>query len=90
MVLPNLAPTLGVLATFFFIWTWNEFLLPLVLVISNDSQTVSLALGALRGQFTIDPTTTAAASLLGILPTVLFFLFFQRTLTQGLVVGAVK
>jgi len=90
VVTPLLRPTLMVLATFFFIWTWNEFLLPLVLLISNDNQTVSVAMGTLNTQYTSDPTTTAAASLLGLAPTVLFFLFFQRTLTRGIAVGAVK
>ncbi|HVY21135.1 MAG TPA: carbohydrate ABC transporter permease [Bauldia sp.] len=90
VVTPIIAPTLAVLATFFFIWTWNEFLLPLVLLVSNDNQTVSVAMGVLSGQYVSDPTTTAAAALLGLAPTVIFFLIFQRTLTRGVVVGAVK
>jgi raffinose/stachyose/melibiose transport system permease protein len=90
IVVPILRPTLAVLATFFFIWTWNEFLLPLVLLVSNDNQTVSVAMGVLTGQYVSDPTTTAAAALLGMSPTVIFFLIFQRTLTRGVVVGAIK
>ena len=90
VVVPVLRPTLAVLATFFFIWTWNEFLLPLVLLVSNDTQTVSVAMGVLSGQFVSDETAKAAASLLGMAPTVIFFLIFQRTLTRGVVVGAVK
>jgi len=90
IVIPTLRPTLTVLATFFFIWTWNEFLLPLVLLISNDNQNVSIALGTLHGQYTSEPTTTAAAALLGIVPTVIFFLVFQRTLMRGVTVGAIK
>jgi raffinose/stachyose/melibiose transport system permease protein len=90
VVVPVLRPTLAVLATFFFIWTWNEFLLPLILLVSNDTQTVSVAMGVLSGQFVSDETAKAAASLLGMAPTVIFFLIFQRTLTRGVVVGAVK
>ena len=90
IVVPILRPTLSVLAIFFFIWTWNEFLLPLVLLVSNDNQTVSVAMGVLHGQYVSDPTAVAAASLLGIAPTVLFFLVFQRTLTRGVTVGALK
>ncbi len=90
VVVPVLRPTLMVLATFFFIWTWNEFLIPLVLLISNNNQTVSVAMGLLQGQNTSDPVLIAAASLLGILPTIIFFLIFQRTLTKGVVVGAIK
>ena len=90
IVVPVLRPTLAVLGTFFFIWTWNEFLLPLVLLISNDNQTVSVAMGVLNGQFVSSPTSTAAAALLGMAPTVIFFLIFQRTLTRGVTVGAIK
>jgi raffinose/stachyose/melibiose transport system permease protein len=90
VVVPILRPTLAVLATFFFIWTWNEFLLPLILLVSNDNQTVSVARGVLNGQYVSDPTTTAAAALLGMSPTIVFFLIFQRTLTRGVVVGAIK
>ena len=90
IIVPVLSPTLAVLATFFFIWTWNEFLLPLVLLVSNSNQTVAVSMGVLNGQYVQTPTTTAAAALLGIAPTLLFFLIFQRTLTRGIVVGAVK
>ena len=90
VVVPVLRPTLMVVGTFFFIWTWNEFLVPLVMLVSNDHQTVSVAMGLTRGQNISDPVLQAAASLLGIAPTVIFFLIFQRTLTRGIVVGAVK
>jgi raffinose/stachyose/melibiose transport system permease protein len=90
VVVPVLRPTLMVLGTFFFIWTWNEFLIPLVMLVSNNNQTVSVAMGLTRGQNMADPTLQAAAALLGIAPTVVFFLILQRTLTRGVAVGAVK
>ncbi|WP_225844801.1 carbohydrate ABC transporter permease [Streptomyces sp. HPF1205] len=90
IVVPMSRSTLGVLLVFFFIWTWNEFLLPLVMLISNDNQTVSVALGVLQGQRLMDATMTNAAALLGVLPALVFFLLFQRTLTRGIAVGAVK
>lgn len=90
VLVPVLRPTLMVIATFFFIWTWNEFLIPLVFLVSNNHQTVSVAMGLTRGQNLADPVLQAAASLMGITPTVIFFLIFQRTLTRGVVVGAVK
>ncbi|QND47936.1 carbohydrate ABC transporter permease [Rhizobium lusitanum] len=90
VIVPVLRPTLAVLATFFFIWTWNEFLIPLVFLVSNNNQTVSVAMGVLSGANTQDPTAVAAASLLGVTPTVIFFLIFQRTLTRGVAAGAVK
>ncbi|GII79890.1 ABC transporter permease [Sphaerisporangium rufum] len=90
IVVPISRPTLSVLAIFFFIWTWNEFFLPLIFLISNDNQTVPVALGVLQGERLMDATTSSASALLGILPAVAFFLIFQRTLTRGVTVGAVK
>ncbi|MBG0561035.1 carbohydrate ABC transporter permease [Actinoplanes aureus] len=90
VVVPVSMPTLGVLFTFFFIWTWNEFFLPLIFLISNDNQTVPVALGVLQGDRMMDATTTSASALIGILPAMLFFLIFQRTLTRGIAAGAIK
>ena len=90
VVVPMSWPTLSVLLVFFFIWTWNEFFIPLVMLISNENQTVPVALGVLQGQRLMDATTQSASALLGILPAVVFFLIFQRTLTRGIAVGAVK
>lgn len=90
VVVPVSRPTLVVLLTFFFIWTWNEFLLPLVFLVSNENQTVPVALGVAQGEHIVDVTMQAASGLLGILPAVVFFLIFQRTLTRGVTVGAVK
>ncbi|MET7397464.1 carbohydrate ABC transporter permease [Dactylosporangium sp. NPDC005572] len=90
VVVPVSRPTLGVLFTFFFVWTWNELFIPLIFLISNEHQTVPVALGVLQGERMMDATTTSASALLGIAPAVLFFLVFQRTLTRGVMAGAVK
>ena len=90
IVVPISRPTIIVLLVFYFIWTWNEFLIPLVMLISNDNQTVSVALGVLQGQRLMDATMSSASALLGIIPTLVFFLIFQRTLSRGLTVGAIK
>ncbi|NVI90640.1 carbohydrate ABC transporter permease [Actinomadura sp. BRA 177] len=90
VVVPVVRPTLSVLLVFFFVWTWNEFLIPMTFLISNENRTVSVALGVLHGQKLMDTTMSSAASLLGLLPTVVFFLIFQRTLSRGLTAGAIK
>jgi raffinose/stachyose/melibiose transport system permease protein len=90
VVVPLSWPTLSVLLVFFFIWTWNEFFIPMIMLISNDNQTVPVALGVLQGQRLMDATAQSASALLGIVPAVVFFLIFQRTLTRGIAVGAVK
>jgi raffinose/stachyose/melibiose transport system permease protein len=90
VVLPVVRPTLAVLLIFFFIWTWNEFFIPLVMLVDNSTQTVPVALASLQGDRLMDAPTTNAGALISLLPTVLFFFLFQRTLTRGVTAGAVK
>jgi len=90
VIVPISRPTLAVLVIFFFIWTWNEFLIPLTFLVSNANQTVPVAIAVLQGDRLMDVTTTSASALLGLIPTLVFFLIFQRTLTRGITAGAVK
>ncbi|WP_062300156.1 carbohydrate ABC transporter permease [Demequina maris] len=90
VIVPIVRPTLSVLMVFFFIWTWNEFLLPLAFLNTSDSLTVPLLLEQLNGERQTDTTTLIAGTLISIIPTIIFFLIFQRTLTRGITAGAVK
>ncbi|OZG64342.1 carbohydrate ABC transporter permease [Bifidobacterium eulemuris] len=90
VVLPISWPTISVLFVFFFVWTWNEYMIPMAFLMSDDVQTIPLALATLQGQHTMDATTLASASLLSIVPTIIFFIIFQRKLSQGITAGAVK
>jgi raffinose/stachyose/melibiose transport system permease protein len=90
VVFPITRPTLTVLVIFFFIWTWNEFFIPLVMLISNKTQTVPVALATLQGDRIMDAPTTNAGALISLIPCVIFFLIFQRTLTRGIMAGAEK
>ncbi|WP_037913903.1 carbohydrate ABC transporter permease [Actinacidiphila yeochonensis] len=90
IVVPVSRPTIGVMLTLFFIWTWNEFFIPMVLLPSSANQTVSVSIATTQGQHMVDITMQAASSMLAVIPAVIFFLLFQRTLTRGVAVGAVK
>ncbi len=83
-------PALGLLMVFYFIWTFNEFFLPLIFLVSNANQTIPIAVTLFQGQYTGYATMQSACALLGILPCLVFFLIFQRTLTRGLVTGGIK
>jgi len=90
VVFPVVRPTLSVLMIFFFIWTWNEFFIPLVMLTTNDTQTIPVALASLQGDRMMDAPTTNAGALVSLVPAVIFFLLFQRTLTRGVTAGSVK
>ncbi len=90
IVMPLSLPTLSVLFVFFFIWSYNEFLLPLIFLTSNKNQTVVLAIALTRGKYGESVTTQSAVALLGIVPCIIFFILFQRNLTKGLIAGSIK
>jgi raffinose/stachyose/melibiose transport system permease protein len=92
ILVPIALPAIGTLATLLFLFTWNEFLLPLVLVPDNKAaQTVPLALSFFAGnRRNSQPEVTAAAAVLVALPILVMYVVLQRRLIQGIVSGAVK
>ena len=82
--------SLSVLFAFFFICTWNDFFRPLILLISSRNYTVPVAMALARGEYNVVITLQSATALLGILPCIIFFLLFQRTLTRGITAGSLK
>lgn len=89
---PLVLPAALTLAALLFLFTWNEFLLALVLVPRNqDAQTAPLALSLVAGnRRTGDPAVNAAAALIVALPVLVAFGFLQRRFIQGLTAGSVK
>ncbi|KLD32975.1 sugar ABC transporter permease, partial [Xanthomonas perforans] len=73
-----------------FIWTWNQFLLPVVLIADPLQCTVAGALTFFQGQYSLSIPLLNAGALIIITPAVLLFLVFQRQFIRALVQGAVK
>ena len=87
---PLARPAIMSLAILLFLWTWNQFLLPVVLVQDPMQRTMAGALGAFQGQWGTDVPLLCAGSLLILTPTVVIFLLFQRQFVAALMQGAVK
>ena len=89
---PISLPAIATLATLLFLYTWNEFLMALVLVPQNpEVQTVPLALSFFTGATrNFDPSVTAAAAVLVALPVIIVYVIFQRRFITGIAAGAVK
>jgi raffinose/stachyose/melibiose transport system permease protein len=88
--LPLSMPALSSLAILLFLWTWNQFLLAVVLVDDPTKRTMAGALGAFQGQYGTDIPLLCAGSLLILTPTLIVFLIFQRKFVSALLQGAVK
>lgn len=90
IILPMCKPALGVIGVFGFTMIWDQYLLPLLVATDSSSYTLPLALRTLRIDPAVTPGVVMAASLLALLPSVIVFLFFQRSFVSGLSSGALK
>jgi raffinose/stachyose/melibiose transport system permease protein len=89
ILFPLSRPALYSLTVLLFMWTWNEFLLVLVLV-TGDMRTLPVGLAMLRGQYSSNVAIQSAAAMIISLPVILVYFFFQRSFIQGMTSGAFK
>ena len=84
VVLPLSGPLVAVLVIFTFMWRWNEFVWPLILLTDSDSYTLPVGLQFLIQQFGNDFGPLLAMSFLSILPMLAVFAVFQRYFVEGI------
>jgi raffinose/stachyose/melibiose transport system permease protein len=90
ILLPLARPQMLTLAVLFFVWNWNDFLLPLVMLSGSALQTAPISLVYFQGQHTTNYTYLAAGALIVIAPVVLIYVGLQRSFARGVLAGAVK
>ncbi len=90
ILVPVGRPAITTMVVITFMWTWNEFLLALVMVSSDERRTVPLGLAFFQGQHRSDVSLLAAAAVLVALPVVLVYLALQRRFIEGMLSGALK
>jgi raffinose/stachyose/melibiose transport system permease protein len=91
VLLPQAWPAITTMIVLVFMWTWNEFLLALVMIQSDSLRTAPLGLALFAGANRYsDPTLTAAAAVLVALPIVVVYVFLQRSFIRGMFAGSVK
>ena len=90
VIFPISGPGIAVGAIFVFINSYNEFVVPLFLRSDAKKDPLTLVVYSLLSDTTIRWHIMAAASLIGIIPPVVIFTFFQKYIIQGVTSGAVK
>ena len=89
MVPPSL-PSIATVMVLMFMWTWNEFLIPLVMSPGGQWRTAPLGLAIFKGQYTADHALLAAAGVIIAAPIIVVFLALQRYFINGMLEGAAK
>ncbi|GAB3121488.1 carbohydrate ABC transporter permease [Glaciibacter psychrotolerans] len=90
IVLRLLAPAMVTIFLFIFVATWNNFLLPLLMVSTPELKPVTLGLFGMISYFSPDKGAVMLGALLGVIPLIILFFSLQRFLRSGLAAGAVK
>ena len=90
IIFPVLKPTTATVAILSFMWTWNDFTMPLVLLSDPEQQTLQLAQYVFKSQFSVDYNHAFASYILVLLPVLVIYIFAQRWIMNGVVAGAVK
>lgn len=90
ILFPLAKPATTTLVVLIFIWTWNEFLLALVMIQSESMRTLPVGLAFFQGRFSADLSLMAAGAIIVALPTILIYVIFQRFFIRGMLGGAIK
>jgi raffinose/stachyose/melibiose transport system permease protein len=90
VLVPMGRPAITTMVVLVFMWTWNEFLIPLVMATDENLRTAPLGLAFFQGRYTSGTALLAAGATLVALPVVVVYLILQRHFIRGMVEGAVK
>ena len=90
IIVPLSKPVIATIAIFSFMWRWNDYLWPLIVITNNKYQTVQQALANFVGQLQINWSDLLAMTTVSIIPVIIVFLVFQRFFMAGITAGSVK
>jgi len=90
VILPLCKPAIATVSLFSIIWTWNDFLGPLVYLTDESKYTLALGLQQFQGQYSTEWSLVMAVATLMVLPVIVLFFFAQKTFIQGITVTGLK
>lgn len=88
--LPQAKPAIGIIAVYSFMWTWNDFLMPLIYLKDLRKFTFAVGLSFFQGAYQTYWHLLMAATVIAILPCIVVFMVAQKAFIQGIVVSGVK
>ncbi|WP_374121353.1 carbohydrate ABC transporter permease [Paenibacillus sp. LHD-117] len=90
IIFPLLLPITVTIAILDFLWIWNDFLLPLLMLTDMEKYTLILSTNTLFGEYNKEWSLILAALVLTAIPVLIIFAIFQRFIMAGIAEGAVK
>lgn len=90
IAMPSVKGTLAVVAIFAFVFAWDDFLWPLVILKDPDNFTLTVGIQFLSGTFTANQRVIAAGTMIAVIPLLVLFLSLQRWFFRGVGEGGLK
>ena len=90
IALPTMKPALAAVGIFLFMFQWNNFMWPLVVLPSDEMQTLPVALADLVGLTNVDYGQVMLGAAISVVPVIIVFLLMQRHFISGILGGSVK
>ncbi len=90
IIVPLSTPALSSLLVLSFMWSWNEFILPQVLIRDDTMRTLPQGLSFFQGTYVQDVPLMMSGATISFIPVVIIYLLFQRQFIQGIMAGAIK
>ncbi|WP_210509243.1 carbohydrate ABC transporter permease [Naasia sp. SYSU D00057] len=90
LIFPLLAPMGATVAIFAFLASWNDFMMPSLIIADSSLQTVPVVQSIFQTQFSNNYNVSFASYLMAMAPAIIVYLFAQRWVLEGVTQGAVK
>lgn len=90
IILPQSKPVIATASIFAFLWTWNDFMGPVIYLHSPENFTLPIGLRAFQQQTGTEWDLLMAASLIVMIPVILLFFFLQRYFVQGMAMSGLN
>lgn len=90
IMLPLAKSVISVLCIFSFMWRWNDFLWPKLVINNENLYTIQLALANFSGEFNVDWTSLLSMSAISMIPVIIVFVTLQKYIIGGMTIGGVK
>jgi ABC-type glycerol-3-phosphate transport system permease component len=90
VVLPYMGSAISALAIFQFLWVWDDFLWPFLMINRSEKYTLPLVLRALQGQYFNDYGPIFAGAVVSVVPVLIIYIIFQRRFVEGIAMTGIK
>lgn len=90
IILPQLQNGIVSLAIFQFLWAWDDYLWPYIILHSDSKQLLSIGLKLFSGRYSTDYAGLFAATTITIVPVIVMYLIFQKRFIEGVSSASIK